>query len=56
MDESMESYTNFLDAFVSSIEELLKSVGELLTHSKDISKSYNEVNDSVEDFLEYLLK
>lgn len=46
----MESFTNFLDAFVSSIEELLKSVGEFLTHAKDISKSFTELSESVENF------
>lgn len=50
MEDSMESFTNFLESMLSSIEELLKSVGEFLTHAKDIAHAFDELNGSVEDF------
>lgn len=51
MEDSMESFTNFLDAFISSIEELLKSVGEFLTLVKEVSQAFDQFHDSVENFL-----
>lgn len=50
MDDSMENFTNFLEALISSIEELLKSVGEFLTHAKEVSHAFNELNESVDNF------